>query len=93
MALTCSDTLRECLTEQWLDAGRTQEHSWDSAAANAQRLQLGASPPQKMFTRSCSSSVLGILENLNTHLSPAFTLNNLVPAPENVVVLWGLLTP
>ena len=31
------------------------------------------------------------MENLNTHLAPGFTLNNLVPAPVNVVVLRGLL--
>ncbi len=31
------------------------------------------------------------MENHNTHLAPGFTLNDLVPAPANVVVLWGLL--
>ena len=62
---------------------------WDHAAANAQRLRLCASLPQKKFTQSCSSSVLGIIGNHNTHLAPGFILNVLVPAPMNVVVLWG----
>ena len=65
---------------------------WDRAAANAQRLQLGASLPQKKFTQSCSSSsVSGIMENHNTHLAPGFTPSDLVPALENVVVLPGPL--
>ena len=33
------------------------------------------------------------MENNNTHLAPGFTLNNLVPAPANVVVLPGPLGP
>ena len=74
-------------------AGCTQEHLWDCAAADAQRLRLGSSPPQKKFTRSCSSSILGIMENHNTHLAPGFTANDLVPAPVNVVVLPGPLGP
>ena len=89
--MTHSDPLGESLTEQWLSAHRTQECSQDHADANAQRLQLGASLPQKKFTISCSSSISGIMENRNTHLAPGFTLNDLVPSPVNVVVLWGLL--
>ena len=85
--------LQEGLTKQWLGAGCTQERSWDCAAADAQRLQLGASPPQKKFTRSCSSSVSGIMENHNTHLAPGFTLKDLVPAPANVAAFRGLLGP
>ena len=49
-----------------------------------------------MFPGSCSSSVsgiYGIYENHNTHLAPGFTLNDLVPAPANVVVLPGPLGP
>ncbi|VFV44208.1 Hypothetical predicted protein [Lynx pardinus] len=57
------------------------------------RLQPGASPSQKKFTRQCSSSVSGIMENHNTHLAPGFTLNDLVLAPVNVAVFWGLLGP
>ncbi|XP_042814626.1 keratin-associated protein 10-7-like isoform X2 [Panthera tigris] len=53
----------------------------------------GCQPPQKKFPRSCSSSVSGITENHNTHLAPGFTLNDLVPAPANVVVLPGPLGP
>ncbi|VFV17899.1 Hypothetical predicted protein [Lynx pardinus] len=34
-----------------------------------------------------------IIENHNTHLAPGFTVNDLVPAPANVGVLWGLLGP
>ena len=63
------------------------------AAAEAQRLRPGASPPQRKFTQSCSSSGLGIMENHNTRLAPGFVLNILVPAPANVVVLQGLLGP
>ncbi|XP_003987348.2 gap junction delta-2 protein [Felis catus] len=33
------------------------------------------------------------MENHNTHLAPVFTLNDLVPAPANVVVLLGPLGP
>ena len=89
--MTHPDRLQEGLTKQWLGAGHAQEHLWDGAAVDAQRLQLGASPPQKKFTRSYSSSISEIMENHNTHLAPGFTLNDLVPAPVNVVVLWGLL--
>ena len=81
----------ESLTEQWPNAGCTQESSWDGAAAEAQRLRPGASPPQKKFARQYSSSISGIMENHNTSLAPGFTLNNLVPAPANVAVFWGLL--
>ena len=31
------------------------------------------------------------MENHNTHLTPGFTPNKLVPAPANVAILWGLL--
>ena len=50
-ALTHSAPLQEGLTKQWLGAGCTQERSRDCAAADAQRLWLGASLPQKNFTR------------------------------------------
>ena len=70
-----------------------QEHLPDPAAAGAPRLQPGASPPQKKFARQCSSSVSGIMENHDTHLAPGFTLNDLVPAPANMVIFWGLLGP
>ena len=93
MALTHSAPLREGLTEQWLGAGRTQEHSRERAAADAQRLRLGASPPQKKFLRWCRSSVSGIMENHNKHLAPGFTPNDLVLAPANVGVLLRLLGP
>ena len=90
--MTRSAPLGEGLTEKWPGAGRTQECSQEHAAANAQRLLLGASSPQKKFMQSCiSSSVSGITENHNTGQVPGFTLNDLVPAPANVVVLWGLL--
>ena len=91
MALTLSDPLWEGLTEQWLGSGRTQEHLRNRAAANAQRLQVSASLPQKKFTRSCSSRVSGIMENHNTHLVPGFLFNVLVTAPVNVVFLWSPL--
>ena len=57
------------------------------------RLRLGASPPQKKSTRSCSSSISGIMANHNTHLTPGFTLNILAPTPVNVAILQGLLGP
>ena len=91
MALTLSDPLWEGLTEQWLGSGRTQERLRNRAAANAQRLQVSASLPQKKFTRSCSSRVSGIMENHNTHLVPGFLFNVLVTAPVNVVFLWSPL--
>ena len=54
-----------------VSAGRTQERSRDCAAADAQRLLPSTSPPQ--VTRSCSSSVSGIVVNHNTHLAPSFS--------------------
>ena len=98
MALTCSARLREGLTEQWpneqwLNVGCTQERLLDPAAASALRLWPGASPPQEKFARQCNSSVSGIMENHNTHPAPGFTLKDLVPAPANVAVFWGLLGP
>ena len=79
--------------EQWLSVGCTLERLLDPAAASAPRLQPGASLPPKMFMRWCSSSFSGIMEDHNTHLAPGFTLNDIVPAPENVATLWGLLGP
>ena len=79
--------------QQGLGAGHTQESLLDRAAANAQRLWLHASPLQKMSTRLCSNIVSGIMKNHNTHLAPGFTLNNLLPAPGNVAILWGMLGP
>ena len=76
-ALTSSDALGEGFTEQRLGASHTQEHSQDCAAADPQRLWLGASLPQKKFTRLCSSSISGIMENYNTHPAPGFTLMTL----------------
>ena len=89
--MTRSAPLRESLTEQRSNVGCTQERSQDCAAAVIQRLRPGASPPQRKFTQSCSSRISGIMANHNTHLAPGFTPNDLVPAPANVVVLWGLL--
>ena len=63
------------------------------AAADAQRLQPGASPPRKKFARQRSSSASGIMENHNTHLAPGFIPSDLVPAPVNAVILLGLLGP
>ena len=96
--MTRSAPLREGLTEQWpneqwLNVGCTQERLLDPAASSALRLWPGASPPQEKFARQCNSSVSGIMENHNTHLAPAFNLNDLVPAPANVVIFWGLLGP
>ena len=88
-----SAPLWEGLTKQWPDAGCTQEHLLDSAAAGAPRLWPGASLSQKMFAGQCSSSVSGIMENHNTHLAPGFTLKDLVPAPVNMAIFWGLLGP
>ena len=98
VALTCSAPLWEGLTEQWLseqwlNVGCTQDHPLDPAVACALRLWPSASPPPKKIARRCSISVSGIMENHNTHLAPGFTVSDLVPAPVNVAVLWGLLGP
>ena len=77
----------DSLTKQWPGAGHTQECLQDRAAANAQRLWPGASPPQKKFVRQYSSSASGTMENHNTRMVPGFTLIVLVPEPVNVVVL------
>ena len=97
-ALTHSDPLQEGLTKQWLNEqwpniSYTQVCPLGPVGASAPRLRPGASTSQKMFTRQCSSSVSGIMENHNTHLAPGFTLNDLVPALENVAAFWGLLGP
>ena len=91
--LTQSSPLREGLTEQWPGAGCTQEHLRVHTAADDQRLWPGASLPQKKFTRLCSSSISGILENHNTHMAPGFTFNELVASPASVAALWGLRGP
>ena len=92
-ALTHSAPLREGLTQQWPNIRCTQECLLDAVVAGAPRLWPGASPPQKMFARQCSSSTSGIMENHNTHLAPGFYLNDLVTAPANVAIFWGLLRP
>ncbi|VFV29798.1 Hypothetical predicted protein, partial [Lynx pardinus] len=92
-ALTRSTPLWKGLTEQWPNAGCTQERLLDPAAAGAPRLQPGTSPPQKKFVRQCTSCISGIMENHNTHLAPGFTLNDLAPAPVNVAAFRGLLGP
>ena len=79
--------------EQWPNIGCMQECLLYPAAASALRLWPGASLPKKKFVRECSSSVSGNMENHNTRLAPGFTLNNLVPAPANVAIFWGLLGP
>ena len=68
-------------------AGPTQECSQNHAAAEAQRLWLGASPPQRKFPRSCSSSGSGIVANHNTLLVPGFTPSDLVPTPVRLLIL------
>ena len=95
--MTHSTALQEGLTkqwpqEQWPNVGCTQERLLDPAAASAPRL-ANASLLQKKFTRQCSSSISGIMENHKPHLAPGFTLNDLIPAPANVAVFWGLLGP
>ncbi|XP_047697931.1 uncharacterized protein LOC125156220 [Prionailurus viverrinus] len=50
-------------------------------------------PRRKKFPRSCSGSVSGTMESHNPHLAPGFTPSDLVPAPANVALLWGLLGP
>ena len=93
VALTHSASLREGLTEQWPNAGCTQERLLDPAAAGAPRLRPGASLPPQKIARQYNLSVSGTMENRNTHLAPGFTLNNLVPAPANVAAFRGLLGP
>ena len=53
----------------------------------------GGQPAQKNFMRFCSRRISGIMKNHDTHLAPGFILNDLVPAPANVTVFWGLLGP
>ena len=91
--MTRSAPSAEGLTEQWPGASCTQECLWDLAVVDAQRLQPGASPPQKKFMKQCSSSTSGIIENHSTHLAPGFTPKDFVPAPVTVAILWGLLGP
>ena len=66
--------LWEGLTKQWLGAGRTQERSQDCAAADAQRLRPGASPP----LHNCVAAVFQGLWKVTTDVwhqaSPLMTL-------------------
>nr|XP_060460358.1 uncharacterized protein LOC132660398 [Panthera onca] len=52
-----------------------------AAAAAALRLQPDASPPQKKFSRQCSSSASGMMANRNTPLAPGSTPSDLVSSP------------
>ena len=88
---TRSASLREGLTEQWLNVGCAQVHLLDPAVTGAQRLWPGASLSPKKITGQCSLRVSGTMENHNTHLAPGFTLSNLPPAPVNVAAFPGLL--
>ena len=92
-ALTCSIPLLDCLTEQWRNVGCTREYPLDPAVAGTPRLQPAVSPLQKEIVRECSLSVSGTMENYNTRLAPAFTLNKLALAPVNVAACRGLLGP
>ena len=67
MVLTRFDPLQEDLTKQWPGAGSPQEHLWERAAADAQRLQLGATYPRKS---SCDrvAAVLQGLWKITTHI-------------------------
>ena len=90
-ALTPSAPLWAGLTEQWPNeqwpnVGCTQEGPLDPAAARAPRLRPGASLPQKSSRDSVAAAFQGLW-------APGFTLNDLVPAPANVAVFWGLLGP
>ena len=64
--MTCSDLLVEFLTEQWLGACCPQEHSWDCAEADAQRLQLGACP--RKSTRDSVAAAFQGLWKITTHI-------------------------
>ena len=75
-----------------LGAGHTQEHSQDCAAADVRECDRVPAHSRKS-SHDCVAGATGIMENHNTHLAPGFTLNNLVPAPANMVVLRGALGP
>ena len=63
--MTHSDPLgRVSPSNSWVLA--TPRNVRGTAAADAQRLQLGVSLPQKKFTQSCSSSISGIMEKQHT---------------------------
>ena len=85
MALTHSDPLgRVSLSNGWVLA-RPQEHQQDHAAADDQRLLLGARLPPKSLCDHVAAACQGLWLNHNTHLAPDFTLNVLVSTPVNVV--------
>ena len=72
-----------CCNEHWVLYGNQFDNKFHIKKDNN----------NKKFVRQCSSSFSGIMENHRTHLAPGFTRSDLVPAPANVAVLWGLLGP
>ncbi|VFV36856.1 Hypothetical predicted protein, partial [Lynx pardinus] len=103
-ALTRSTPLREGLTEQrpneqWPNVSCTQECPPTAAGPCCCRCPETAArcqpAPEKVreIAAVCRSSFSVSMENHNTHLAPAFNLKDLIPAPVNVAVFWGLLGP
>ena len=78
--------------EQWPNVGCTQERLLDPAAAGARDCSQVPAHPRKSSRDRVAAAFQGLRE-INTHLAPGFTLNDLVPAPANVAVFWGLLGP
>ena len=81
--MTHSDPLGEGLVEQWPGA------PWYICVTVLLQMPIdcGQHAPKEVHG-SCSSSVSGIMANHDTHLAQGFTLNDLVPTPANVAVLW-----
>ena len=65
--MTRSAPLREGLTEQWPNAGRTQERLLDPAAAAASRLRPGATCPRKRSQDSVAAAFQGLWK-ITTHI-------------------------
>ena len=97
-ALTSSAPLREGLTEQWLNEQRPNVPAPRNARWNPLLPvprdcgQVPACPPTSK-SRDSVASAFQNHGNRNTHLAPAFTLDNLAPAPVNVATFRGLLGP
>ena len=84
MTLTCLGPLWKGLTKQWPGAGCTQEHLQDcaAAAADAQRLQLGAEKVHMIVWQQCFKDYGKSQHTSGTRLHPLQP----VPASVNVVV-------
>uniref|UniRef100_A0ABI7YYA1 RING-type E3 ubiquitin transferase n=1 Tax=Felis catus TaxID=9685 RepID=A0ABI7YYA1_FELCA len=87
--LSRPDLLQEGLTERWPVPAAPRNVCGSVLLPRPRDCGRVPARPRTKFARQGSSGASGILENHNAHLAPGFPLNDLDPAPANVVVLPG----